>query len=588
MPLSAQLVIAFVGIVIATTTALSVAAYRSSRQTLVSEALSDVSAAAQGIERTLALMLDLRQRRLEGFLLSVESVCAEPAGAQGLGWAEDCVNPMVDQMRIAERASGALLAFRGAPVRASGARIAPGLPHPDAEALVVPRGPNGSDLLMRAVRGDAVLTIQFDSADVLELSTEAWKATGRGGEVLLTDPEGRFLRPPAHGGVAGTPPGAALERLRECRAFAGERIGPDYRGVETIHGFRPLPGIGGGCVDVHVSYADVLAQAQALRDNLIRGGIYFALFGALMSLVGANRISAPVRRLARSARAIQAGNFSEPIPVGGPSEIRQLGEALRAMSAALSRLVTTEQAARHDAEVASQSKDRFLAIVSHELRTPLNAVLGWTRLLSTGYLSEPRRRRALDAIERNAQAQQQLVEDLLDVSRIVSGRLRMERAPVRLVPVIQAAVETMRPLAIEKRLAIDTALGDDPVVLGDPQRLQQIVGNLLSNAVKFTPQGGAVAVTLRRVRDEAELTVVDTGAGIAPEFLPHLFDWFRQRDPTVTRQETGLGLGLGLVKQLVELHGGTVSAASAGEGQGSTFIVRLPLHTPPAVAPRTP
>jgi signal transduction histidine kinase len=400
--------------------------------------------------------------------------------------------------------------------------------------------------------------------------------------VFLTDPFGRFLTDPAFGGVQGTPPGADLmELLRECRAFAGERIGPDYRGVQTIHGFRPVPAIGGGCVDVHVAYADVLDAAERLRTNLIRGGIVFALFGAVLSLLAAHRISAPVRRLARSARSIQAGNFSEPIPIGGPSEVRALGEALRAMATALSRIVTTEQSARHDAEAASESKDRFLAIVSHELRTPLNAVLGWTRLLSTGYLTETRRRRALDAIERNAQVQQQLVEDLLDVSRMVAGRLRMERVPVHLAPVVEAALEAIRPVAIEKNIALDASLRDDPVVSGDAQRLQQIVANLLSNAVKFTPSGGSVSVMLRRIRDEAELIVVDTGIGIAPEFLPHVFDWFRQRDPSVRRSDTGLGLGLGLVKQLVELHGGTASVTSAGEGQGTTFIVRLPLHAAP-------
>jgi signal transduction histidine kinase len=329
---------------------------------------------------------------------------------------------------------------------------------------------------------------------------------------------------------------------------------------------------------VHVAYADVLDAAERLRTNLIRGGIVFALFGAVLSLLAAHRISAPVRRLARSARSIQAGNFTEPIPIGGPSEVRALGEALRAMATALSRIVTTEQSARHDAEAANQSKDRFLAIVSHELRTPLNAVLGWTRLLSTGYLPETRRRRALDAIERNAQVQQQLVEDLLDVSRIVAGRLRMARVPVHLAPVVEAALEAVRPAAIEKNIALDASLRDDPVVPGDAQRLQQIVANLLSNAVKFTPSGGSVSVMLRRIRDEAELIVVDTGIGIAPEFLPNVFDWFRQRDPAVRRSDTGLGLGLGLVKQLVELHGGTASVTSAGEGQGATFIVRLPLH----------
>ena len=578
MPLSVHLLIAFVGIVIGTTVLLSFAAFRSSREILVSQAVDEVRTIALGVERAIAAGLEVRQRRLDGFLLSVESICAEPAGQRGFGWGEECVSTMVDQFRLTEGASGALLTFRGQTLRQSGLPAAAGVPQPGADALVVPRGPGEADLLMRAVRGDAVLTVQFDGQDVLPLATESWSTAGQAREVLLLDPEGRFLARPARAEVAGTPPGASLEPLRECRAFAGERIGPDYRGVETIHGFRPVPALGGGCVDAHIAYEEVLAQASRLRDGLARQGAMFALVGAFLSLLLANRISRPVRRLARSASQLQAGDFGEPIPVGGPSEVRALGEAFRAMAAALSQMVTTEQSARQDAETASRSKDRFLAMVSHELRTPLNAVLGWTRLLSTGYLNEPRRRRAIDAIERNAQAQQQLIEDLLDVSRIVSGRLRMKREPVRLAAIVDAAVEAIRPVALEKGITIDTSLRDDPLVAGDAQRLQQVVANLLSNAVKFTPRGGAVSATLRRVRDEAELIVVDTGIGIPAEFLPHLFDWFRQRDPTVARQETGLGLGLGLVKQLVELHGGTVTATSAGEGQGSTFIVRFPLQ----------
>ncbi len=581
IPLSAQLLIAFVGLVGAMTVVLSIAAYRSSLDALVSEALRDAGEVAQARERTLVELLELRQRRAQGFLLSVEAICGEPAGARGFGFSEECVRIMVDELQMTESASAALLTFRGRTLRSSGERIAEGVPRPDALALVVPRGPGRSDLIMQAVNGDAVLRLQFDSESVLRPFFDEREDLGRVDDLYLTDPDGRFLTQVRYAGAArGTPPGADVaEPLRECRAYAGEKVGIDYRGIETIHGFRPVESIGGGCIDAHITYSTLLDAAEQIRTGLITRGAMFSLVGIMLSLLAAYRIAAPVRRLARSARAIQSGKFSEPIPVGGPSEVRALGQALRSMSSELTKLVTTEQSARLDAESANRSKDKFLAIVSHELRTPLNAVLGWTRLLSTGYLNEQRTRRALDAIERNAEAQQQLIEDLLDVSRIVAGRLRMERAPVRLVPEAEAAIETIRPLVIDKKIQLDSRFEEDLVVAGDAQRIRQIIWNLVSNAVKFTPAEGLVSMTLRRQGTEAELIVRDSGIGIAPDVLPHVFEWFRQADGNMARQETGLGLGLGLVKQLVDLHGGSVVVESAGEGRGTTFIVRLPLGT---------
>ena len=588
MPLSAQLLIAFVGLVVATTVVLSIAAYQSSVETMVAEALRDAAQVAQAGQQTVDELLVLRQRRALGFLGSVESICGEPAGARGFGFSEECVRTMLDELRASERATGVRLLYRRRIVGFSGDPVTDDVLDPNALARVIPRDQGRADLLMRAVDGDLVLLLQFDVADVLPTFDNP-SSLGRGGEVIITDAEGRFLMRPRYAGAAGTPPGAAVaEPLRECRAFAGERIGLDYRGVETIHAFRPLELLGGGCIDAHIPYAETLGTAEEIRSQLIARGAMFALLGAMLSFVAAYRIAAPVRRLARSARLIQAGNFAEPIPVGGPAEVRALGRALSSMAAELSKLVSTEQTARLDAESANRSKDHFLAVVSHELRTPLNAVLGWTRLLSTGYLNEQRTRRALDAIERNAQAQQQLIEDLLDVSRIVAGRLRMERAPVKLIPEIEAAIETIKPLAFEKRLRMETRFEEDLEVSGDAQRIRQIVWNLVSNAVKFTPPDGLVTVALRRAGNRAELTVSDTGVGIPADVLPHVFEWFRQADATVARQETGLGLGLGLVKQLVEMHGGVVTAHSEGEGHGTTFTVILPLRGAPALARQTP
>jgi PAS domain S-box-containing protein len=241
------------------------------------------------------------------------------------------------------------------------------------------------------------------------------------------------------------------------------------------------------------------------------------------------------------------------------------------------RLFDAVQKARESAELANRLKDEFLATVSHELRTPLNAVLGWTSLLRSTQMDDGRRAKALETIERNARMQQKIVEDILDVTRIIAGQMRVEREPMPFRPVVEAAVESIRPMAAAKSISLTVELGDDPAILiGDHSRLQQVTWNLLSNAVKFTPEEGAVRVTLDVIESRVELVISDTGVGIAPAFLPHVFERFRQADARVTRAHGGLGLGLAIVRHLTEMHGGSVAAVSAGEGKGATFIMRLP------------
>jgi signal transduction histidine kinase len=257
--------------------------------------------------------------------------------------------------------------------------------------------------------------------------------------------------------------------------------------------------------------------------------------------------------------------------------VRQWAEEERA------RLLVLEQAARKQAEDANRIKDEFLATLSHELRTPLNAILGWAQVLRSGKVDAPTTERALEAVERNARAQAQLISDLLDVSRIITGKLRLELRPVELPRILDAALDSVRPAAEAKEIHLHVIPGQvaGPFI-GDPDRLQQVIWNLLSNAIKFTPQGGSVEVRLRHVPDGlapmAELAVTDTGMGIRPDFLPYVFDRFRQAESTTTRHHGGLGLGLSIVRHLVELHGGTVAVDSQGEGQGATFTVRLPVR----------
>ncbi len=234
--------------------------------------------------------------------------------------------------------------------------------------------------------------------------------------------------------------------------------------------------------------------------------------------------------------------------------------------------------AKKAAEEANRLKDEFLATVSHELRTPLTSILGWTHLLRTRQSDPEKVAHAIDVIERNAKAQLQLIEDLLDVSRIILGKMRLDVQPVDPTEVIETAIESIRPAADAKGVRIQTVLDTGVgVISGDAARLQQVVWNLLSNAVKFTPKGGRVQVRLERINSHLEIKVSDTGIGLSPEFLPYVFDRFRQADQMPNRRQGGLGLGLAIVRHLVELHGGEVSVDSPGEGQGTTFTVVLPV-----------
>jgi PAS domain S-box-containing protein len=264
------------------------------------------------------------------------------------------------------------------------------------------------------------------------------------------------------------------------------------------------------------------------------------------------------------------------IVVGVDIDERKTSEQERAL------LLESEQRARADAESANRMKDEFLATISHELRTPLNAILGWARMLRTGMLGPTRVPQAVETIERSAQAQAKLVNDILDVSRIVSGKLRLQIGPIDLPTIVSDAIETVRPAADAKGIDFlwERPLWDVPT-RGDPSRVQQIVWNLASNAVKFTPKGGRIRVWLDRDGDCARLFVKDNGMGIAPEFLPFIFDRFRQGNATTTRTHEGLGLGLSIVRHLVELHGGSVRAESAGPGQGAEFVVSLPWRAGP-------
>ena len=240
--------------------------------------------------------------------------------------------------------------------------------------------------------------------------------------------------------------------------------------------------------------------------------------------------------------------------------------------------LASEKTARRDAEIAGRVKDEFLATVSHELRTPLSAILGWSMMLKNKSLEESETKRALEVIERNAKAQGEIIGDLLDISQIVTGKFAIEKERVEVGEIIQTTAEALRPQAETKSIRLTVLLDEaEFYIVGDDQRLRQIVWNLASNAVKFTPDSGAVEIRAKRRAANLEMTVTDSGIGIEKDFLPYIFDKFRQADASTTRAHGGLGLGLSIVRHLAELHGGSVSAASEGTGKGAIFTLQLPL-----------
>jgi signal transduction histidine kinase/ActR/RegA family two-component response regulator len=333
------------------------------------------------------------------------------------------------------------------------------------------------------------------------------------------------------------------------------------------------------CAVQHAHAAESAMEARAAMEAA-------ALDARRATEAGQAELLAQNNKLRRTQRAML--NVVEDLREARASLEAKVAERTRRVV----ELLESERASRQEAETAraqaegaNRMKDQFLSTVSHELRTPLNAMLGWATMLREDVLAPEKRATAIETIERNARAQVRLIEDLLDLARILQGKFQLAVGPVEVVPIVESAIESLRPAAEAKGVRLQRMLDSHATIVGDGERLQQITWNLISNAIKFTPRGGRVMVTVRRAASHVELEVSDTGQGIDAAFLPHVFEPFRQANGGISRRAGGLGLGLSIVRSLVELHGGTVSAASEGAGAGSTFTVRVPVAPVRASSP---
>ncbi|HWT01816.1 MAG TPA: ATP-binding protein, partial [Pyrinomonadaceae bacterium] len=365
--------------------------------------------------------------------------------------------------------------------------------------------------------------------------------------------------------LAGVPR-AAFEHFPMPRAT--DLFGPTFRGEGTvcIADVKQDPRYGKnspyfGMPEGHLPVVSYLAVPVISRSGEVYGGLFF----------GHPDVGAFTERDARIIEGLAA-------QAAVAMDNARLFDAVTRARAEAEQSAAEKERLYREAQESNRLKDEFLATVSHELRTPLTAILGWAHMLRRGQFDNDSVLKAFETIERNARAQSQLIDDLLDVSRIITGKLRIDVRQIDPNSFVEAAVEAVRPAAEAKGVRVQKIMDTGvATVSGDPVRLQQVVWNLLSNAIKFTPKNGRVQIRLERVNSHVEIAVSDTGSGIAPEFLPHVFDRFRQADQRTTRQHGGMGLGLAIVRHLVELHGGTVRAESPGEGQGATFTVLLPV-----------
>jgi signal transduction histidine kinase len=561
-------------------------AYRQGRESLTRQAVASARVVAGAREYAVTRDIHSQQDRLRAFLASLDSLCGERATMRAIDWDQECVHVALTGFQRAERATAVEMRYGPRRIAAIGAVPREAAVQADDRLATQIETAAGTSYIIQLTRGRTVVRVLYPIATLAGIFQDRSGLQGKGTNTLV-DHSGRVLIP-----ASAQPPdlraSAPLARaIDQClNGESADVLSGDATGNGVLAAVEPVAAFSGSCVVTSLDYTDALAPINRLGRLVVIASVVLVVLGTVVSWIIAHTVTTRLASLAAAAREIEAGRFDMPIPGGGPPEVSQLSRALSRMAKAVGELVQREKAARLEAETANRTKDDFLGTLSHELRTPLTAIVGWVSMLRQHKLDPAREDHALRVIERSARTEVRLVEDLLDVTRIVNGQLRLKIGEVSLVGVVDAAIEAVRPAAEMKGVALNRQVDDDVMtVVGDPHRLQQVVWNLLANSVRFTPRGGRVDVTVRAAGATTELAVRDTGIGIAPALLPYVFERFRQGDTGTMRAHGGLGLGLAIVRHLVELHGGTVRAYSEGEDRGSTFTVTL-ASAPQGVAGR--
>ena len=582
--------LALVGLNIVAVGILAWFGYQTSRESLTAQARGSARIIADAREQSLTRTLYRQRDRMQAFLASARSLCGESSSAnRTVGWEPECIRVALSGFRQAERAVAVEL-WSGTRRAAVSGSWPPG--------ATVPLATSQQLASIAPIAGAPVYTLQaihgrLRIRSVFQLSYLAPDFGNRAGlrakdQVFLLDRNGRVLLPldVEQPKLADRPAIASL--LQRCmNGENGDALIDVPGGERVLAGFQQVGAIDGGCAIAQLDYAEVLASLQRLGRLFALVSGLFIVVGSCLSLIVARTVTTSIGRLAGAAQQLEAGHFDHAIPIAGPPEVRQLARALSRMARAIGDLVKRESEARVEAEAANRTKDDFLATLSHELRTPLTAILGWVTILRQQPGDDGRTDHALRVIERCARTEARLIEDLLDVTRIINGQLRLSVGEASPVTVVDAAIESVRPAAEMKGVTLRKHTdGKVGTVTVDSHRLQQVVWNLLANSVRFTPRGGRVDIMIRQTGAATELRVSDTGIGITPDLLPHVFERFRQGETGTMRTHGGLGLGLAIVRHIVELHGGSVRAESAGKDCGSMFVVTLPsAPAKPAVQP---
>lgn len=551
------------------------ATYATSRRLIEQNAVRAAGVTATARRTDLIRTVTSQRDRVRNVLELAEQSC-NAAGSID----EECLRKISLDFVRAERATFMQLLVGGVTVTVGAASLPRDARTPRGEELVrFGRDEGGKPYYLIAVTetGRRVL-VRYPMTHVQAIFEDR-AGTGAAGETFLTDFNGRFLTPPRY--PAGELEPEDSPPLQRCLSGTdGEMISRDYRGAEVVQGFRWVPEIGGGCVVASLERAEVLNASTALRREVISATMLVLIPLLVLGIIAARLLTRPLERLTRRAEAVTAGDYDTPVEARGPREIRVLGSTLASLVESTRESLVRERDLRLEAEEANRAKDQFMATLSHELRTPITAVIGWAKMLQLQPDDPEIRANGIDAIQRSSKVQAELIDDLLDASRIATGKLRLEVRPFDLRTLVSDLGETFRPSAEAKRIRLTVNVpGRRVMVEGDEARLSQVVNNLLTNALKFTPEDGVIEVELTCADGFANLTVHDSGIGIDPQYLQSIFEPFRQQDSSSTRRHGGLGLGLAIVKQIVEMHHGTVSAESEGAGSGATMRVVLPLAT---------